>query len=125
MEHQVILDNALLGRSHRSKDSLSKIQKVISETKNILNIPENYKIAIVGGSDTGAFEMAMWSLLGLKPSKYISLGSFGRDWVKDVIDQLKIPNTSLTEADYGSLPNLESVNFKTMLFLHGMEQHLV
>ena len=79
-----ILDNALLGRSHRSKDSLSKIQ-VISETKNILNIPENYKLAIVGGSDTGAFEMAMWSLLGLKPVNILVWESFGRDWVKDVM----------------------------------------
>ena len=54
------IDNALLGRSHRSKDCLLKIQKVITETKDILNIPKDYKIAIVGGSDTGAFEMAMW-----------------------------------------------------------------
>tara|TARA_A100001037_G_scaffold108782_1_gene99023 strand:+ start:2086 stop:3267 length:1182 start_codon:yes stop_codon:yes gene_type:complete len=106
------IDNALLGRSHRSKDCLLKIQKVITETKDILNIPKDYKIAIVGGSDTGAFEMAMWSLLGLKPIDILAWESFGRDWVKDVIDQLKIPNTSLIEADYGKLPDLESVNFE-------------
>ena len=106
------LDNALLGRSHSSKDCLLKIQKVITEKKSILNIPEDYKIAIVGGSDTGAFEMAMWSLLGLKPIDILAWESFGRDWVKDVIDQLKIPNTSLIEADYGKLPNLNSVNFE-------------
>ena len=106
------IDNALLGRSHRSKDCLLKIQKVITETKDILNIPKDYKIAIVGGSDTGAFEMAMWSLLGLKPIDILAWESFGRDWVKDVIDELKIPNTSLIEADYGKLPDLESVNFE-------------
>jgi len=106
-----VLDHALLGRSHRSSDSLKKIQKVIKETKNILRIPNNYLLAIVGGSDTGAFEMAMWSLLGAKPIDILAWESFGRDWVKDVIDQLQIKNSRVIDADYGKIPDLSSVNF--------------
>jgi len=106
-----ILDQALLGRSHRSKDSLKKIQKVIKETKDILKIPNDYSIAIVGGSDTGAFEMAMWSLLGAKPIEILAWESFGRDWVKDVIDQLQLKDTKLIDADYGKIADLSSVNF--------------
>ena len=78
-------------------------------TKSILNIPNNYHVAIVGGSDTGAFEMSMWSLLG--KNGVDSLGSFGRDWVTDIIEQLQIKNTKLIDADYGFLPDLETVNF--------------
>ena len=106
-----VLNHALLGRSHRSSESLKKIQKVISETKEILNIPSNYLLAIVGGSDTGAFEMAMWSLLGAKSIDILAWESFGRDWVKDVIDQLQINNNRLIDADYGEISDLSSVNF--------------
>ena len=111
------LNNALLGRSHRAEVCVSKIQELIRETKSILKIPENYEVAIVGGSDTGAFEMAMWSLLGERGINILAWDSFGRDWCKDVIDQLKINNTNILEADYGSLPNLDKVDFdKDIIF---------
>ena len=106
-----VLNNALLGRSHRSSDSIKKIQKVIKETKDILKIPNNYLLAIVGGSDTGAFEMAMWSLLGARPVDILAWESFGRDWVKDVIDQMQIKDSRTINADYGKIPNLSSVDF--------------
>ena len=106
-----VLNNALLGRSHRSSASIKKIQKVIKETKDILKIPNNYLLAIVGGSDTGAFEMAMWSLLGARPVDILAWESFGRDWVKDVIDQMQIKDSRTINADYGKIPNLSSVDF--------------
>ena len=105
------LNNAILGRSHRAPICVSKIQELINETKSILKIPKNYEVAIVGGSDTGAFEMAMWSLLGAKGINILAWDSFGRDWVTDVIDQLQIKNTKVIDADYGSLPDVNEVNF--------------
>ena len=105
------LNNALVGRSHRAPVSVKRIQKLIDKTKKILNIPQNFHVAIIGGSDTGAFEMAMWSLLGKKGIDILAWDSFGRDWVTDVIDQLQIKNTRLIEADYGFLPDIEKVNF--------------
>ena len=105
------LNNAVLGRSHRATICVKKIQELINETKLILKIPESYQVAIVGGSDTGAFEMAMWSLLGAKGINILSWDSFGRDWVTDVIDQLKIKNTKLIDAEYGCLPDVNKVDF--------------
>ena len=105
------LNNAILGRSHRAPICVKKIQELINETKLILKIPESYQVAIVGGSDTGAFEMAMWSLLGAKGINILSWDSFGRDWVTDVIDQLKIKNTKLIDAEYGCLPDVNKVDF--------------
>ena len=105
------LNNALLGRSHRAPVSVKRIQELINMTKSILNIPNNYHVAIVGGSDTGAFEMAMWSLLGKNGVDILAWDSFGRDWVSDIIEQLQIKNTKLIDADYGYLPDLEKVNF--------------
>ena len=105
------LNNAVLGRSHRSPICVNRIQKLISETKSILKIPKDYEVAIVGGSDTGAFEMAMWSLLGKKGIDILAWDAFGRDWVTDVVDQLQIKNTNLIDADYGFLPDLSKVDF--------------
>ena len=105
------LNNAVLGRSHRAPICVKKIQELINETKLILKIPESYQVAIVGGSDTGAFEMAMWSLLGAKGINILSWDSFGRDWVTDVIDQLKIKNTKLIDAEYGCLPDVNKIDF--------------
>ena len=105
------LNNAVLGRSHRAPICVKKIQELINETKLVLKIPKNYQVAIVGGSDTGAFEMAMWSLLGAKGINILSWDSFGRDWVTDVIDQLKIKDTKLIEAEYGYLPDINKVDF--------------
>ena len=105
------LNNAVLGRSHRAPICVKKIQELINETKLVLKIPKNYQVAIVGGSDTGAFEMAMWSLLGAKGINILSWDSFGRDWVTDVIDQLKIKDTKLIDAEYGYLPDINKVDF--------------
>ena len=105
------LNNALLGRSHRAPVSVKRIQELLNMTKSILNIPNNYHVAIVGGSDTGAFEMSMWSLLGKNGVDILAWDSFGRDWVTDIIEQLQIKNTKLIDADYGYLPDLEKVNF--------------
>lgn len=111
------LNQALLGRSHRAEVCVNRIQELINETKLLLKIPENYEVAIVGGSDTGAFEMAMWSMLGAKDIDILAWDAFGRDWCKDVIDQLKIKNANVLEAAYGSLPNLDIVNFdKDVIF---------
>ena len=105
------LNKALLGRSHRAPVSVKRIQELLNMTKSILNIPNNYHVAIVGGSDTGAFEMSMWSLLGKNGVDILAWDSFGRDWVTDIIEQLQIKNTKLIDADYGYLPDLEKVNF--------------
>jgi phosphoserine aminotransferase len=106
------LSNAIIGRSHRSKVALKTINEVISLTKEILEIPEDYYVGIVPASDTGAIEMLMWSLLGKKRVEVLAWESFGSDWVKDIVNQLKLLDTKITKADYGSLVNLESVDFK-------------
>ena len=106
-----VLSNATLGRSHRSKEALEKIQKVINLSREILSIPNNYYIAIVPASDTGAIEMAMWSLLGKRGVDVLAWESFGKVWVNDIINQLQIKNTRKLIADYGNIPDLELVNF--------------
>jgi len=107
-----IYSKAILGRSHRSKIALSRIKEVIDLTKLLLEIPDNFQIGIVPASDTGAIEMLLWSLLGEKPVEVLAWESFGNDWVKDIINQLKIPNTKVTQAKYGKIVNLNDVNFK-------------
>ena len=107
-----IYSKAILGRSHRSKIALSRIKEVIDLTKLLLEIPDNFHIGIVPASDTGAIEMLLWSLLGEKPVEVLAWESFGNDWVKDIINQLKIPNTKVTQAKYGKIVNLNDVNFK-------------
>ena len=106
------LSKAIIGRSHRSKLALKTICEVISLTKEILEIPEDYYVGIVPASDTGAIEMLMWSLLGKKKVEVLAWESFGLDWVKDITNQLKLVDTIVTKADYGSLVDLESVDFK-------------
>ena len=107
-----IYSKAILGRSHRSKIALSKIKEVIDLTKLILEIPDNFYLGIVPASDTGAIEMLLWSLLGEKPIEVLAWESFGNDWVKDIVNQLKIPNTEVIQAKYGKIVNLHNVNFK-------------
>ena len=107
-----IYSKAILGRSHRSKIALSRIKEVIDLTKLLLEIPDNFYVGIVPASDTGAIEMLLWSLLGEKPVEVLAWESFGNDWVKDIINQLKIPNTKVTQAKYGKIVNLNDVNFK-------------
>ena len=82
-----VLSNAILGRSHRSKKALDRINKVILLIKETLNIPSNYHVGIVPASDTGAIEMLLWNLLGKKPVDVLAWESFGNDWVKDIVNQ--------------------------------------
>jgi len=104
------LEDACLGRSHRSKPGKAKLAQAIDLTRSVLGIPDDYKIGIVPASDTGAVEMAMWSLLGERPVDMMAWESFGSGWVTDVIKQLKLDNTRKIEADYGDLPDLSTVN---------------
>ncbi len=104
------LSSAPLGRSHRSKPCKSKINEVCELSRSILKLPESYHIAIVPGSDTGAIEMAMWSMLGERPIDILSWESFGEGWVTDVVKQLKLSNVKKVSADYGQIPALETVD---------------
>lgn len=105
------LKTAPLGRSHRSSIGKERLQEAIAKTKNILGLPENYLVGIVPASDTGAFEMAMWNLLGSKPVDVIYFESFGKTWADDITGQLQLNDVNLFFAGYGKLPDLSSVNF--------------
>ena len=105
------LSNAALGRSHRAKIGKDKLLKAIESTREVLKIPENYKIGILPASDTGAVEAAMWSTLGERPVDMCSWESFGAGWVTDVVKQLKLDNVTHHVADYGKLPELTNINF--------------
>ena len=105
------LEDALVGRSHRAKPAKARIQDVIERSKSILGIPEGYVCGIVPASDTGAVEMALWSLLGPRGVDMMAWESFGSGWVTDVVKQLKLDNVNKIEAGYGDLPDLSSVNF--------------
>ncbi|NMG20810.1 phosphoserine transaminase [Brasilonema bromeliae] len=105
------LENAFVGRSHRSEDGRSRIKEVIERSKTILGVPADYRLGIVPASDTGAVEMALWSLLGKYPLDILAWESFGLEWVKDVVDELKLPNLNVLKATYGSLPDLNQVDF--------------
>jgi phosphoserine aminotransferase len=104
------LNDAPLGRSHRAAIGKSKLKSAIEQTREILGIPADYRIGIVPASDTGAVEMAMWSLLGARGIDMLSWESFGAGWVTDVTKQLKLQVTH-HQADYGLLPDLSKVNF--------------
>lgn len=103
--------SALLGRSHRSAPGKAKLQEVIDLHRKILNIPADYRIAIVPASDTGAVEMALWSLLGPRAVDVLVWESFSSDWSKDIKDQLKIKDVRVLKADYGGIPDLKTVDF--------------
>jgi phosphoserine aminotransferase len=105
------LKDAALGRSHRSKLGKAKLVDVIERTRRVLGIPADYRIGIVPASDTGAVEMAMWSLLGSRGVDLLTWESFGAGWVTDAVKQLKLKDTRTLEAGYGKLPDLKSVNF--------------
>jgi len=102
------LRSAVLGRSHRSKPGKARLQAAIDQTREVLEVPAGYLVGIVPGSDTGALEMALWSLLGPKPVQLLAFESFGKDWVTDVVSQLKLP-AEVLDAPYGSLPDLAKV----------------
>jgi phosphoserine aminotransferase len=106
-----VLNNALVGRSHRSKPGKAKIQEVIDKTRSILGIPEDYRIGIVAGSDTGAVEMALWSMLGPRGVDMVQWESFGKGWVGDVKNQLRLSDVRELKAGYGQLPDLAEIDF--------------
>ncbi|MEM8854642.1 MAG: phosphoserine transaminase [Pseudomonadota bacterium] len=104
------LDDAALARSHRAKVAKDKLAEVIARTRALLNVPDDYRVGIVPGSDTGAVEMAMWSLLGERPVEVLAWESFGEGWATDAVKQLKV-DAKVHKADYGRLPDLSEVNF--------------
>lgn len=104
------LADAPLGRSHRAAIGKAKLKDAIETTRDILGIPADYKIGIVPASDTGAVEMALWSLLGERPVQMVAWESFGAGWVSDVVKQLKI-DASVHEADYGEIVDLATLNY--------------
>jgi phosphoserine aminotransferase len=105
-----VLKNALLGRSHRSRLGRERLKEVITRSKSILGIPETYFCGIVPASDTGAIELAMWSLLGARGVDMVAWESFGSSWVTDVQKQLKLSDCRTIKADYGVLPELSQIN---------------
>jgi phosphoserine aminotransferase len=107
------LTDALVGRSHRSKPGKAKLAEAINLTRDILGVPADYRIGIVPASDTGAVEMAMWSLLGARPVDMVAWESFGEGWVTDVVKQLKLADARIVKAPYGELPDLSAVDTKT------------
>ncbi|WP_022941820.1 phosphoserine transaminase [Psychromonas hadalis] len=104
------LDLSTLGRSHRSNVGKEALQKVITDTADILKLPAGYRVGIVPASDTGAMEMMMWSLLGPRPVDVCYWESFGQGWFADITKQLKLENVNEIKADYGQLPDLSKVN---------------
>jgi phosphoserine aminotransferase len=104
------LTDALLGRSHRSKVGKAKLKRAIDLTREILEMPADYRLGIVPASDTGAVEMALWSLLGARPVTVLAWESFGEGWVTDIVKQLKLRDVCVLKADYGDLPNLAAVD---------------
>ncbi|WP_142781697.1 phosphoserine transaminase [Agrobacterium sp. T29] len=104
------LEGAVLGRSHRSKEGKAKLRQVIDLTREILSIPDNYRIGIVPGSDTGAVEMALWGLLGPQGVDVFAWESFGSDWVNDIVQELELEDRRVFEAAYGQLPDLSQAD---------------
>ena len=105
------LGEAALGRSHRAKLGKAKLKQAIELTRAVLELPAGYRVGIVPASDTGAVEMALWSMLGARPVTMLAWESFGEGWVSDVTKQLKLPNVKVLTADYGALPDLSTVDW--------------
>ncbi|MFN3657155.1 MAG: phosphoserine transaminase [Pseudolabrys sp.] len=107
------LTDAALGRSHRAKIGKAKLKRAIDLTREVLQVPADYRIGIVPASDTGAVEMAMWSMLGARPVTMLTWESFGEGWVTDVEKQLKLKDVTVLRAPYGALPDLATVDFNS------------
>ncbi|HEY6027527.1 MAG TPA: phosphoserine transaminase [Pseudolabrys sp.] len=107
------LTDAALGRSHRAKIGKAKLKRAIDLTREVLEVPADYRIGIVPASDTGAVEMALWSLLGARPVTMLTWESFGEGWVTDVEKQLKLKDVTVLKAPYGALPDLSKVDFNS------------
>lgn len=104
------LDVGTLGRSHRSSVGKTALREVCEETKRLLGLPDDYLVGVVPASDTGAFEMAMWSMLGARGVDVFAWESFGKTWLNDIVKDLTLPNVNIYEADYGVLPDLSLTN---------------
>jgi len=104
------LSRAFLGRSHRAKIGKAKLKSAIDLTREVLQVPADYRIGIVPASDTGAIEMALWSLLGPQPVTMLAWESFGEGWVNDVAKELKLKNVTVLRAPYGELPDLSAID---------------
>src|SRR5215217_7059049 len=107
------LTDAVLGRSHRSKIGKAKLKRAIELTREVLEVPADYRIGIVPASDTGAVEMALWSMLGARPVDVLAWESFGEGWVTDIVKQLKLKDARVIKAAYSELPDLSQVDTKT------------
>ncbi len=105
------LGDAALGRSHRARVGKSKLKAAIDRTHSVLGVPDDFRIGIVPASDTGAVEMALWSMLGARGVHMVAWESFGSGWVSDVVKQLRLDDVKTLEADYGHLPDLSSIEF--------------
>ena len=104
------LDTSTLGRSHRAAIGKSALEKCCVDTAKLLGLPEGYRVGVVAGSDTGAMEMAMWSLLGQRPVDVFGWESFGQGWVTDITKQLKLENVNVYTAEYGDIPDMSQAN---------------
>lgn len=105
------LGGAFLGRSHRSKEGKARLKLAIAKTRALLGVPDGFHVGIMPGSDTGAFEAALWSLLGARGVDVLAWESFGKGWVADIVKHLRLPDVRVLEADYGALPDLSLVDF--------------
>src|SRR5262249_42642223 len=105
------LKNALLGRSHRSGLGKARLKRAIELTREVLGVPANYKIGVVPASDTGAVEMALWSMLGARKVDVLAWETFGGHWITDIVEQLKLKDARVFTADYGQIPDLAAVDF--------------
>src|SRR6266480_7376797 len=104
------LTDALISRSHRSKSGRAKLRRAIELTREILEVPAGHRVGIVPASDTGAVEMALWSMLGARPVTVLAWESFGEGWASDITKELKLPDVTVLKAAYGELPDLAKVN---------------
>src|SRR6201998_2033583 len=107
------LAGAFLGRSHRAKAGKAKLKYAIDLTREVLQVPADYRIGIVPASDTGAIEMALWSLLGARPVTTLAWESFGEGWVSDIVKELKLKDVTKLNAAYGEIPDLSTANSDT------------
>jgi phosphoserine aminotransferase len=105
------LSGALLGRNHRQADTKGRIAEALDRTRALLRLPDDYRIALVPASDTGAVEMALWNLLGPRGVDVLAWEAFSADWVTDIVDELKLSDVRVLEAPYGELPDLSQVDF--------------
>src|SRR6202047_2022515 len=105
-----VLSDAAVGRSHRSKTARKKIVEAVDRTRALVGVPADYRIGIVPASDTGAVEMALWSLLGARPVTALSWESFGETWTGDILNQLKLKDVTKLAVGYGHIPDLSKVD---------------